>query len=833
MEDLRGYAADGVLSDGGSIHLRALGAGDGERLPELFSETRDPTPLYRLFRVERRPSVDELQRFLAELDYVRKFALAATVFDGERERIVGVGRYLATAREGAEVAIAVDREHQGLGIGTLLLEHLDRAARANGIKELSTTILASNSRLLQIFAKSGFAVRERYEGGMVQVALATEDTLRHREQSLRRERWAEAQSIARLLWPRAVAVIGASRDPARIGNVVVANLRAAGFSGDIYPINPAADEIHGLAAYPRAGAVGAPIDLAVICVPARQLEKVLLDCAAARVHAVAMVTADFPDSAEGERMKARVLALARASGIRLLGPNSMGLINTEHTVSLNATFAPSMPARGHISILTHSGAAGFALLQMAAARNLGVSTFVSVGERSDVSSNDLLSYWEEDSRTRAIVLCVGSFGNPHKFARLAPAIARHKPIIALKSGRVSATSRPYRGRLAAIAGTDTAVRALFAQSGIIRATTIEELFDVTALLSTQPVPAGERVAIVTNAGGPGAMAAGACEARGLSLAHFADSTLAALRPSTAVGARLSNPLDLTALADAEQYARAIAAAGNDPGVDALVAIHAPLRSDPAAIAAGIARGAAAVPADKPVLCVCFSQKQPPAELMRGPRGTLPCYQFAENAIIALDAAVRYGRWRSRPQGAAINLEEPAHDAIRAIVERELARQPQPHWLKRGEWAALLRTAGIDVADSDRASEGIPAVAGVTTDETFGPLIGCGLGGVATELMRDAAFRLHPVTDVDAAEMVESLRARPILDGYQGAPAADRSGFIDVILRLSALIEAAPEIGEIELTSLRLLGPGQGAIVTGARIELAASHLLSAAPEAER
>ena len=403
---------------------------------------------------------------------------------------------------------------------------------------------------------------------------------------------------------------------------------------------------------------------------------------------------------------------------------------------------------------------------------------------------------------------------------------------------------------ASLASLDVAVEALFEQTGVIRTNTLEELFDVVALLSMQPVPAGPRVGVVTNAGGPAILLADACEARGLRLPELAPATVAELRSFLTVRAGFSNPVDMTASAGPHDFERTMAVVGTDPNVDSVVVIYIPpMVTEPVEIARGIARGAAAVPAGKPVACVFMSSQGHPAELSTGPRGPLPSYSFPENAAIALEAANRYGRWRSRPRGTTLKLEQAAEDAIRAVVDRVIDGADGPRWLAPRELSAVLAAAGIDVAIAEQSSvrrcagggradrlsvgrqdrlprrdpqerrrrhhhgrftapprlkrrsrrlkrrmddldkrlegillqrevtEGIEALVGVTTDPTFGPLVVCGLGGVTVELVKDVAFRLHPVTDVDAAEMVATLRSSPLLDGYRGAPAGDRSALI--------------------------------------------------------
>jgi acetyl coenzyme A synthetase (ADP forming)-like protein len=901
IEQLHNYSARGILTDGSSILIRALTPEDRQRLREHLSRLSPESAYFRFMAPKKSWSDDDLNRFI-NLDYVHRFALAVSRRYRDDERIIAVGIYVANPKddqpETAEVAFTVEDEYQGRGVGTLLLEHLCRIAHVNGINRLEADVMASNSRMLDVFARSGFNVSRSVEGGVVKVWFANEETEQFLNQSLRRERLAAAQSIWRLLNPGSVAVIGASRDTGKIGGAIVANLLGVGFAGPIYPINPLAADVQGLRSYPNLSAIGAPVDLAVICVPTAMVENAIEECAAVGVHGVVVITAGFSEVSGGREAQDRITKLVRSCGMRMVGPNCMGIINTDPAVNLNATFAPVMPRPGNIGMLSQSGALGIAVLDEARVRNIGLSSFVSAGNKADVSGNDMICYWADDPRTSAIVLYLESFGNPRKFARLAPAVARQKPIVAVKSGRSAAGRRAAMSHSAALASLDVAVEALFEQTGVIRTNTLEELFDVVSLLSMQPLPGGARVGVVTNAGGPGILLADACEARGLQLPELEAATIAELRSFLPSRSGISNPVDMTAQASGEDFARTIGAVGRDKNVDALVAIYIPpMVTQPVEIARGIANGAALVPEHKPIACAFMSSEQPPEEINAGARGAIPCYKFPENVALALEAANRYRQWRSRPAGAVMTLGRAAETAIRAVVDRALAEANGSAWIAPRQLSSVLQAAGIQTVAGEQASlenapaiadrigyplvakivspdvvhksdvggviiglrsaaevqdamvrlkrrmdelgkrldgvllqreisGGIEALVGVTTDPTFGPLVVCGLGGVTVELVKDVVFRLHPVTDVDAAEMVAALRSSPMLDGYRGAPAGDRQALVSVIRRISALVELVPEITELDLNPVKVLQPGQGAVVIDARMRIAPARVLS-------
>jgi len=886
------YQTDVILRDGGSIHIRAIRPDDKDRLVRHFLRLGQRSVYLRFFGVKKRLTDAELKR-LTEPDFANHVGLVATLYDGEEEHIIGVGRYFRyDLPHRAEVAFAVADEHQGRGIGTVLLEQLVPFARAQGITEFEAEVLGENNRMLEVFAKSGFVVRRSAADGVVHVTFPTNETEEFLQATYGRERLAAAQSVRSFLQPRSVALVGASRQPGTIGAMLLANLRRCGFTGALYPVNPNAAEIDGLTAFPKVSAIAQPVDLAVIAVPAAAVEAAITDCAQAGVRGVVVISSGFAEASDaGRATEKRLRQLVRSSGMRMVGPNCMGVLNTDPAVSLNATFAPTWPPAGNIGMLSQSGALGLAILERLRQLNMGISTFVSVGNKADVSSNDLLCYWAEDPHTDVIMLYLESFGNPRRFGRIAPEVARRKPIIAVKSGRSAAGTRAASSHSAALASLDVAVDALFDQAGVIRTVTLEDLFDVAALLSTQPVPAGPRVGVVTNAGGPGILLADACEAQGLRLPELCADTLRRLREFLPAQAGLANPIDLIASATPQQYQDAIAAVGCDPQVDAVIVIYIPLQlSEVEQYATAIARGAEQVPLAKPVLSVFISTRGAPPMLGGGKRGALPSYSYPENAAMALAAAERYGRWRQRPRGTVLTLDRFARSAIRAVIDRVLDQAREPRWLDPTDVATLLRAAGIQFATAEQTSPaevvstaerlgfplvakaiapglihksdvggvitgidsveavdaaaetlgdrmqaigvklesillqrevpgGVEALVGVTTDPTFGPLVVCGLGGVLVELLRDVSFRLTPVTDIDAADMVSRLRAGKLLEGYRGMPPADRVALISVIMRVSALVEVAPELRELDLNPVKVLAPGQGAIVVDARMRV--------------
>jgi acyl-CoA synthetase (NDP forming) len=543
----------------------------------------------------------------------------------------------------------------------------------------------------------------------------------------------------------------------------------------------------------------------------------------------------------------------------------MGVVNTEPTVRLNATFSPVRPPAGNIGIFSQSGALGIMIFEHLRERQLGISSFVAAGNRADVSNNDLIAYWADDPNTAVIVLYLESVGNPRNFARAARSTALIKPVVAVKSGRSAAGRRVASSHSAALANRDVAVDALFAQAGVIRTDTIEALFDVVAILSTQPLPMSHRVGVVSNAGGPAVLFTDACEAQGLTLPELQPATIEKLGSWLKTKSPIVNPVDMTAWASPNDLEYAMAAVGNDHNVDSVVAIYAPpIAGQSSEAAAAISRGAAQIPAHKPVVAVFhFGGK-----LQREPgstRGTIPTYAFPENPAIALGAAWRYAQWRRRPRGSVHAFSRFARDTIRAVVERALSQAGKAGAPSREEIATILRAAGIAVIQPEgpagtpdlspdllKSHKGIPMFAAVTMDPMFGPLIACGFGGPVAELMGEAersgageprpdaadgslgqhrrvrsvegalddvALRLHPVTDADAADMIESLKASRLLDGHFSTQAMDREAVVALLVRVSALAEAIPEMVELELHPVSVQPAGNGAIVLDARMRL--------------
>lgn len=695
-----------------------------------------------------------------------------------------------------------------------------------------------------------------------------------------------------LFSPRTVAVIGASRRRGTIGGELLHNLLSQGFSGAIYPVNPAVRAVQGVRAWPSVQDIPDDIDLAVLAVPADQVLAEVEACGRKGVRGLVVITAGFGELGErGRLLQAQLVERVRHYGMRMVGPNCLGLQNRDPNVQLNATFSPAWPPYGGVAIASQSGALGQAILEHARDLGLGVRQFVSMGNKADVSGNDLLEHWGRDPEVRVVLLYLESFGNPQRFLQVAQQTSRKKPILMVKSGRSEAGARAASSHTGALAGLDVAVDALLWQAGVLRADTLEELFDLAMLLTNQPAPRGRRLAILTNAGGPGIMATDACAAQNLLVPPLSEATATAMRAFLPPEASVRNPIDMIASASAEGYRRAVELLCKDEDFDAVLVIFVPpIVTDAAAVAEAIRQGATG--SDKPVVTCFLGKHGVPAALTSLRAGHIPSYAFPESAAIALARAARYGEWLRRPQPAPFALPEGAVESVRQLVA-----QRRGEWLDPTDVRQILQVIGISVpaeevvagseaplpamvAAAERvgfpvalklrsqrivhksdvggvaiglrdaealrnavttmrnrlqeqgiadqvdgwliqamAPQGVECFVGATRDPVFGGLVAFGLGGVAVELWRDVAFRLAPVSDIDARELLTEIRGTRALDGWRGAPAADREALVDVLLRIGRLVAEVPELAEIDLNPLLALAPGQGALAVDARMRI--------------
>jgi acetyl coenzyme A synthetase (ADP forming)-like protein len=709
--------ADVVLRDGTTAQVRPARPSDAPDLLRMLQGLSEDSRYFRYFSTAA--DLSSAVAWATQVDHEQRDGLVVTT--GPEGRIVAHAGWEREEQrpERAEMALVIDDAFQGRGLGTLLLGQLAESARARGVELFVAEVLPGNHQMIGVLRDSGFAVRLRSEPGVVLVeapTLLTPDALERFDQ---REEQAASTALRRVLAPRSVAVIGASRRRGTVGGELFHNLLAAGFTGPVYPVNPNARVVQSVGAYPSVRQVTGPVDLAVLAVPAAEVVDVAWECAAKGVGALVVLSAGFAESGpEGAELQEALLRVCRQTGMRLVGPNCLGVVNTDPKVRLDATFGPTLPARGRVGFLSQSGALGLAVIDYANQLGLGLSSFVSVGNKADISANDLLGYWQDDPDTDVVLLYLESFGNPRKFARFARRLARTKPVVAVKAGRSVAGARATSSHTGALlAASDVSVDALFRQAGVIRTDTLSELFDVAKLLATQPAPGGRRVAIVTNAGGAGILCTDACEAAGLqvpALSAALQSRLAAVLPAAAASGNL---VELLAAAPPERYSRAIELVAGSGEVDAVIVIHIPPlagKHGPGEVATAIHQAAEQAPAEVTFLAVLMCSGDAPAELRSDSR-PVPCYPFPEEAARALARAVTRGEWLRQPEAHVPELPGIRGDEAAAVVAEALATGSR--WLTLEESARLLGCYGLPLAPWRHART--PQEAGELAEELGG------------------------------------------------------------------------------------------------------------------
>lgn len=866
---------DAIRSDGGLVRIRAVRQDDRDALTRLFERASRHSLYLRFFSLSERAPATYLEHVLNPGDRER-CALVALVA-GE---IVGMAEYERHGAHTAEVAFLVGDDRHGQGIGTLLIEHLAGLARRSGITHFDADVLAENGTALALMRETGLPMSTEFDSGTVHVLLdlgLTEHTV---AAIGNRERIADAKSLRPLLAPRSIAVIGASNKPGRVGYEVLRNIVSGGFTGLVYAVNPNYKYVQCVQCVASPQDLPITPDLAVVAVPAEQVAGVVRACGLRGVRGLLLLTAGFSESgADGRGKQAEIIALAREYGMRLIGPNCLGVLNTDPAVRLNATFAALPMQPGGLGLVSQSGALGIAVVGAAARTGMGISEFVSIGNKADISGNDLLLAWEHDDRTRVIALYLESFGNPRRFARIARRVAQHKPVVAIKAGRSVAGSRAGQSHTAAAAASDDVVDALFEQAGVIRVASMEQMLDAARVLCEQPLPAGPRVAIVGNSGGPGILAADAAEGAGLDVVTLSEATEAALREAVPSAASCRNPVDLGAAVGPEEMAAALDVLLAAAEVDAVLTVY----TDTAVHDAGeVTQRIAEVAADAVKPVVATRVGAPAGALSGGPKArALPVFSFPEPAAAALAATVRYAAIRA---AAPVPVQRPAGvdlTAARRIVAD--AVEAGSEWLPAEAVEQLLRcyripvspqrvvtdadaavaaaaelgyplavklarpglhksdTGGVrlGIADDDRlrvvaaelgagpdeplllqpmSAPGTEVIVGAVQHAQFGPVVMVGAGGVLAELFVDRTFRLAPIGADEAETMIAGLRLSRLLDGYRGRPVVPRAFVADVVARVAALADDLPEIAELDLNPL--ICNADGLSVVDARIRLA-------------
>ncbi|GAB3147553.1 bifunctional GNAT family N-acetyltransferase/acetate--CoA ligase family protein [Amycolatopsis stemonae] len=838
-----------LLAGGDVVRVRPLHPADTAEVLALHTRLTDRDTYFRFFGA---PSgLDRLAAGIAAEPGPGHYAVGCYL----RGELVGVADYeVLTGSADAEVALVVDASVRTQGVATLLMEHLVSHARKAGLKRFLAEVLAENAKVIRVFADLGLRFEASTGGPERDVVMVLEDDPAYVDAVLKRDSVADSASLAHLLKPASIAVIGAGRRPGSVGHAVLANLVDSGFRGPIEVVNRNARVVLGVPSVPSVAQLSRTPELAVVCLPAPAAADAVEACGKRGVRAVLVISSGLTGTEHGARVRAAV----REHGMRLAGPNCLGILSTDPACPLNLTFLAGPVKPGHVGVVTQSGGVGIALAESLTDLGLGLSTLVSTGDKYDVSGNDLLMWWTADLRTELAVLYLESFGNPRKFGRLARQLARTRPVLAVRSGSGDTAQRAAASHTAAAATPAVTRDALFEQAGVIAVDTVAELVDVIAGLSWQLLPGGPRVAVVSNAGGAGVLAADACEREGLIMADLSGETRERLVKLLPAEAAPRNPVDTTAAVPPEVFADALRAVLDDDGVDAVIAATVPTAvGDP-----GTSLAAVLPPEYKTVFAVRPGQRARVTALVPG-AGVTACYDDPAAAAAVLARLVRYEQWLNRPEtdDRVEPLEDP--DALRAFVaEREgwlppedavellrLAEIPMvqtryikaddsmtaaatdlgsPVVLKADAEGVLHKTAAggvlLNVRGADRIVEAFrtlrsrfgPALRGVTvqpmaepgrellvgvrSDPVFGPLVVFGLGGVDTDLIADRAARLAPLTGTDADLLLDGLRSSKAL---WASGQLDRAAVRELLLKVSRLAELVPELAELDLNPVRV------------------------------
>ena len=848
-----GWEADVVLRDGGTAHLRPITPDDSAALARMH-EAQSPESVYlRFFAPMPRLPQRDLDRFV-NVDHRDRVALIMLIGDD----IIGVGRFDRLSDTDAEVAFNIADAHQGRGVGSILLEHLAAAARESGIQRFTAEVLPQNRSMLQVFQAAGYEVTRGFDDGVVAVKFDIDPTARSIEVQASREHRAEALSVRTVLHPTSVAVIGASRKRNSTGHLLIRNITAAKFAGDLWVVHPEADQIAGVQAYPSLDELPGKADLAVIAVPAESVTEVVKDCAVHGVKAVLVISSGFAETGpEGAELQRRMVATSRAYGMRVVGPNSFGLVNEAADISLNASLAPFLPVSGTLGLFSQSGALGTALLAAAKNRGLGISTFVSAGNRADLSGNDLLQYWEEDPATQTVGLYLESIGNPRKFSRIARRVSRVKPVVVIKSDLTGRELPPgHIVRTSSLA--PNTLDQVLEQAGVIRADTIHQLFDLAQVFSTQKLPAGRRVGVIGNSA--------------------AMSTLIMQR-ARSEGLRVdTEPVSLHPEVDAETFRTELDSMYARDDVDSVIVTFTPSTGAEETEIAGLLSESAARSGKTTVACFLgiHGVQDELTTFLTDEDGnrvshSVPSYIGPEDAVWALARATDYARWRAADHGRYTELDDIDDKKVRTIIDAALegAQPGTPVRLERSDVRDLLSAYGIEVLPYIAASSvdeglaaaekigypvalkavtkvlrhrmelggvrlnidtpeelaedftaiqetirqlpgeeeplvdvqamaphGVPCVLRAGEDPLLGPLLAFSLAGDTTELLGDVAHRVAPITDKEAGDMIRSIKASPRLFGYRGLPPMNIEPLRNVLERLAVLVENHPQILEL-------------------------------------
>ncbi len=828
-----------LLADGSTVEIRPAGSADFDAVKAMHEAMSVDNTYLRFFNLNRRAAETEARRICREPrpGHVALLALSAGQVVGCASYDVPGGR--AEPGPVAEVAFAVADHMHHRGIATLLLEHLISYARSHRITVFTAQTLPENTAMLKVFTDAGLPVQRHYEDGVMEMTIPLPSEIdgtaldSYLNAVAERERRADTASLRHILAPESVVVIGASRRRGTVGRAILDNIITGGYSGRLYVVNPRARQVRGEHCLSSVLDLPEPADLAVIAVPAAAVLDVAGQCGRRGVRSLVVITSGLDTAACAD-----LLAVCRRHGMRLVGPNCFGV--TVPAIGLDATFAARHPKPGVAGLVMQAGGLGIAMVDQLSRLGIGISSFASVGNKLDVSSNDMLMWWENDGVTKLAVLYIESFGNPRKFARTARRVSASMPVLAVEAGRSAAREGGRGGgwgatdsHTAAMATPLVSREALFEQAGVITTPGFGDLVETTALLASQPVPAGRTVAIVTNVGGAGVLAADACTDRGLSVHCPHGLTARRLRGLVPDTGTVGGPVYTTAAISTEHFRQCLELVAADDEVDAVIALVLPTAATGDLVAAIQQAASQEVMSRVPLAAVVLGQPESVRMIPRAEGdGQIPAYGYPEAAAAAMARAAGYGAWRNEPRGQVPSFPDIRAEDARTLLHGFLHATLAGGWMPPDKTAQLLHCYGITLAEltparsEDEAVSAFQAVAGpggtevivgVADDRMFGSLVVFGLAGVATEVLADHAARLTPLTDTDADHLIHSIRSAPLLLGHRGSPGADLGALRDLLLRVSQLADDLPEVTELDLNPV--IARPDGAFVVDARIKV--------------
>jgi acetate---CoA ligase (ADP-forming) len=891
--NLTQYYGKVVLKDGSTMVFRPLVKDDAQNWSEFYPKSGIAPECFNLQNHNADLSILDAQDYCS-IDYVNQFALAAEVREHQKKRIAATGHYCRLPdSKTADFSILVSNDFQNRGIATKLIEWLVKAALSQGINRFETKTPSEKTALIPVLERYGFQLEQKTENGFDYISFPLAITERIIENNLERMSQASLKSLEYILNPRSAAVIGASNRNGALGQLAFQSLLQSGFKGPVYPVNANYETVLSVKAYPSILEIPGEVDLAVIAAPSSQILTIVDECGRKKVKGLIIIADGFREKDEkGAILEKEMQEIAFGYGMRIIGPNCMGVLNNHPEIQLNATFTPIKPVQGNLSFISQSGALGLGILEYANYSNIGFANFISVGNRADIGPTDLLFYLEKDPLTKVILLYLESFDNPELFSRISRRISRQKPILAIKGGLTPEGSLATRSHTGAMATSGLISEAFLKESGIIMVNTVNELFDLAMVLAHQPAPKGKNAVVVSSGGGPGIMAVDALSRHGLKLPQLTGETRSKIKSVLKRDLNINNPVDLTAGITSDEFEAVLKVLADDPVFDAILTIYIPPSGlDISTYENAVGRASEKIRQNGKTLLSSYVGMTPvKGKILEG--HFVPYFVFPEEAAPALANAEKYYELMERKPGVIPDFKEIEREKAVNLINEVLSQNPQrPLWLsseiirklfeyygihfintsfaetpeqaaaaaEKSGFPVVIKLASATITHKTDAggvvlnvdsreqvfeayntirenlqkigrpnemqgvivqpqiSEGLELIIGVTEDAVLGHFILFGSGGIQAELIKDTTLKLHPLSDLKAKELINSVKISTLFKGYRNIPSSDVKSLEDLLLRISALVTDLPRISEMDLNPVKVQAENQGYWVLDARI----------------